>query len=151
MKSRDASASKNSTFKHQSLIWGSQRFCITVGEVAAAVSDSQYTQGLSLCVPLCAHDLHSTLTSYVKDTPVLRQHYASSMPVLRQRYTSAQCPRCQIGCSCSKSLSAVTTGGSYAPVDTTSNIGKSSFSSYWNKLSSISNIKNMLQVVATGA
>ena len=39
----------------------------------------------------------------------------------------------------------------YAQVDTTRSIRKSSFSNYWNKLSSNSNNKNMLQVVATGA
>ena len=39
----------------------------------------------------------------------------------------------------------------YVPVDTTWSIRKSSFGNYWNKLSSITNNKNMLQVVATGA
>ena len=39
----------------------------------------------------------------------------------------------------------------YAQLDTTWSIRKSSFSNYWNKLSSITNNKNTLQVVARGA
>ena len=39
----------------------------------------------------------------------------------------------------------------YAQVDTTLSIRKSSFSNYWKKLSSITNNKNTLQVVTTGA
>ena len=67
--------------------------------------------------------------------------------------STAQCPRCQIGCSCSKNLPAVTTGGRYAPVFTTWSIRKSSFINHWNKfkLSSISYSKNILQVVTPGA
>ena len=39
----------------------------------------------------------------------------------------------------------------YAQVDTTWSIRKSPFSNYWKKLSSITNNKNMLHVVAIGS
>ena len=42
----------------------------------------------------------------------------------------AQCPRCQVGCSCSKNLPAITAWGLYAPVDTIWSIPKYSFSNY---------------------
>ena len=46
-------------------------------------------------------------------------------------------------------LQVVSTGAYYPLVATTWSIRKSSFSNYWNKLSSISNNKNMLMVDAT--
>ena len=62
-----------------------------------------------------------------------------------------KCPRCKLRCSGIKNPSVVNTGGYNAPVDTTWSIRKSSSSNYWNKLSSISNNRNMPQDVATGA
>ena len=59
--------------------------------------------------------------------------------------TDLKCHRCKLRCSGSKNPSVVNTGGYNAPVDTTWSIRKSSSSIYWNKLSSISNNKNMLQ------
>ena len=36
-----------------------------------------------------------------------------------QEWNIAQCPRCQVGCSCSKNLPAVTAGAYYPPLATT--------------------------------
>ena len=105
---------------------------------------------LATCLLMASAD--DEMSFWIGEPPILDcQKKFCKLKVTSQEWNIAQCPRCQVRLSCSRNLPAVTTGGKYWPVDTTWSIRKSSFSNDWNKLSSNSNNKNMLQVVTTRA